>query len=449
MRMFFRRFMKLVRRPTSDIERFFETKRHLAKVSPTFCPTAWKFKSVGFEQRTVKSCCHHPMRKVNSLAMEDLDPASDVQVREQLLRGQKAEACNFCWRMEGINSFSDRLLWSRMRWAEGAVEEVARERSPQSATPTWLELSFSPICQLKCAYCNPGVSTAWRQEVTKWGAYPTLPPTNKIEDFKAIGMIPTEKIDPKAEFDVAWSSWLKKALEGAKHITLTGGEPLLSPQTFQVLEWLVDHPNPQLELSVNSNCSLPAPLWDRFVALAKNLIEGRKILHFHLQPSLDSWGTQAEYIRYGLDLDLMTRNIEHYLEQTTGNVYFNCTLNALSFGGLKEFWNYILSLKRKFSGNRIISTSFQPLLAPDYMSINILPDSFIGYLDEAKQNLQNALKLGVPILGDEILSLDRARSILLAPRDPALLLQKEPISFVFLASTIAAGTRTFSLHFRN
>lgn len=102
--------------------------------------------------------------------------------------------------------------------------------------------------------------------------------------------------------------------------------------------------------------------------------------HFTLYVSLDSVGSQAEYIRNGLNFDTLKSNLEKFLSQTENtSVSFINTFNFLSIEKFKEFLEMILELRKKYSGKVQISQgkkSFQriwfdiPILRrPDWLSV--------------------------------------------------------------------------------
>ena len=54
---------------------------------------------------------------------------------------------------------------------------------------------------------------------------------------------------------------------------ITGGEPLLSRDTFKVLDYIIEHPNPNRNLSliINSNLGGSKQLIDKFLEKMKQL----------------------------------------------------------------------------------------------------------------------------------------------------------------------------------
>ena len=132
------------------------------------------------------------------------------------------------------------------------------------------------------------------------------------------------------------------------------------------------------------------------------------IKNFSLFVSLDSVGDKAEYIRSGLKFDDLQENVLTYLNETKNTTLtFINTFNILSVSSLINFLKYILDLRRTFSkekqGVRYIPIHDPyhthddyvvdpkqriwfdvPLLRnPEWQSVNILPESFDRYIEDA------------------------------------------------------------------
>jgi hypothetical protein len=88
------------------------------------------------------------------------------------------------------------------------------------------------------------------------------------------------------------------------------------------------------------------------------------IKHFSLFVSCDSVGKQAEYIRTGMDYDVLRANVSKFLASTDGtSVTFINTFNILSVPGLRGFLELILELREEFSFDKQERKVIQP---PDH-----------------------------------------------------------------------------------
>jgi hypothetical protein len=166
---------------------------------------------------------------------------------------------------------------------------------------------------------------------------------------------------------------------------MTGGEPLLDKNTYRVFDYVLANPSPKLHLNVTSNFSVDEKSWNRYLGYVKQLCEGEKIEHFMQYVSLDAWGAQAEYIRHGLDFNLLWDRVNQFLTEIPGrnSITFIVTMNNLSVTSLNSLMAGILGLRH------IYSTTYQrvwfdtPVLrTPTWQSLQLLPESYVDQLEQ-------------------------------------------------------------------
>lgn len=318
------------------------------------------------------------------------------------------------------------------------LQNLPRGVGGKALAPSWLELTLSPTCNLKCSYCNPEVSSAWYKEIQEHGPYNTNVPHNDLDWF-AKGEKSPYRPDSALSSDKFWD-WLIKVMPEVRHLTLTGGEPLLAKELFEILDWLSLNPQPKLEVSINSNCSLPAELWDKFLHKLEGLRDG-KVKAVYLHPSLDAWGKQAEYIRFGLDLSLFQMNVDKYLRDTEFSIFFNCTLNALSLPSLKLYWAYIGGLASKFP-DRGISSTLENLIYPGWQATRILPPQYHRFFYDAFEYIKENTKPRGPFDQGALKSFQRAEQFMKSslPEDE-LMVQRKNFYLFFKEHDRRRGTR--------
>lgn len=117
--------------------------------------------------------------------------------------------------------------------------------------------------------------------------------------------------------------------------------------------------------------------------------------NFSLFVSLDSWGKQAEYIRNGMDFDLLWSNTHRFLSETKyTTVSFINTFNILSLPSFKQFLQGVLDLREQYSVQKQIEMGWDkpheriwfdvPLLRkPQWQCIQMLPPEYGSYIEEA------------------------------------------------------------------
>src|SRR6056300_759137 len=263
----------------------------------------------------------------------------------------------------------------------------------ENYNPRYVEVSFSNTCNFKCAYCGPQYSSKWVEEIEKHGHYDTATRFNSIEDIKKRNEMPYKKTDHNPYIDAFWEWWpdLYKDLHTFR---ITGGEPLLSPDTFKVLEYIQEHweENPNLSLAINTNLGVPKKLVDRMITIAKDLVDNNKVREFIIFTSVEATKEQAEYVRFGLDYDQFWVNIEKILTelpQVTVNIM--AAFNALSVFTYSDLIDKVLEVKKKYTNDmRYWNTPLQLDTSytrwPPHLNVKILePEHKELILESAKK----------------------------------------------------------------
>ena len=130
---------------------------------------------------------------------------------------------------------------------------------------------------------------------------------------------------------------------------ITGGEPLLSKETFRSMDWLIENPNTNLEFNINTNLCVPEKLWEEFIEKAKELTTKKCIKKLTLFTSVDAWGQRAEYLRPGLDFEMFKRRYEQILQLGNIRIIIMCTFNILSISSIRDLLEWQLDLKKKYN----------------------------------------------------------------------------------------------------
>ena len=158
----------------------------------------------------------------------------------------------------------------------------------------------------------------------------------------------------------------------------------MDKNTYRVFDYVIANPSPRLHLSVTSNFSVEEKLWQKYLSSVKQLCDGR-IEHFMQYVSLDAWGAQAEYIRHGLDFDLLWRRVNQFLTEVPSynSLTFIITMNNLSVPSLKTLFAGILELRSQYSKTYQRVWFDTPVLRePAWQSLQILPDSYSSKLKQ-------------------------------------------------------------------
>jgi organic radical activating enzyme len=304
------------------------------------------------------------------------------QQRKMMLKGERPSECDYCWRIEDLpgEHISDRHVKSNDYWAKDKLEQVAEMPWYRNVLPTYVEVSFSRVCNFKCTYCAPTFSSAWTAEMLQYGHFPTESRHQSLEE----NQLSAAESAPYVE---AFWKWWPKLYPGLRVFRVTGGEPLLSKDTFKVIDEIAAHPEPNknLELAFNSNLGVPSHLVEKMCHGVSGLLKTEKIKSFRLYVSLDTWGEQAEYIRSGLNLQLFCKNLETVMQLLPEiEITFMCTYNALSVPNFKKFLMQLVEWKKK----QKVLLDISYLRHPQLLSVKLLPPSYAKDMRESLEYMK-------------------------------------------------------------
>ncbi len=342
-----------------------------------FCLAKWYQVTLDLS-RGQNHSCHHPERHTTPLVELQNSPSALHNTefkklqRKKMLEGIRPEECSYCWNIEdtpGNQLNSDRLIKSTDDWAFDKLEVTLSLPWNEDVAPTYLEVMFNSECNLSCIYCMADISTSVEKEMEKFGPYPV-----KNSSEHRVSKSPALKKDnPYIE---AFWKYFPTIYSQLKHFRITGGEPLLSKDTFKVLEFLETNPNPNLELSINTNLSYGKNICEKLLSHLKVLEAKKSIKKFSFYVSLDSFGEQASYIRQGLNLDNFAKNIELIkYNSPNSQIVLMCTFNILSIASFPLLIHWIKDQKNN-GLNIVLDISY--LKDPEYLRANLAtPDLLI------------------------------------------------------------------------
>jgi hypothetical protein len=301
--------------------------------------------------------CHHPQAHVIPLEELENNPAALFntsklkEARKQMLSGEKPSECDYCWRVEDRDGTSDRYFKSLESWALSKHDTILEKGHEIDYYPTYLEVDFSNVCNFNCIYCGPEYSSIWVEDLKRNGPVKLLENTSKVQwvqGWQDLDSIAYKNREHNPYVDAFWK-WFPEAYKRLKVYRITGGEPLLSKETFRSIDWLIENPNTELDFSINSNMGVPDKLWYSFLDKIKILANGNYIKKFTLFTSVDAWGEKAEYLRPGLDFELFKKRYEEVLNIGGIRCVIMCTFNILSITSIQQLLEWHSDLRSKYN----------------------------------------------------------------------------------------------------
>lgn len=365
----------------SNEQRIEELKQKVIKInniSPSFCSAKW-LQTTLYLQNGYNHSCHHP--SPHKIPLDELreNPSAlhnstfKKEQRLKMLNGERPGECDYCWNIEDLDSsyFSDRHYKTADYWAWDRIDEVAKTTG--DINPSYLEVSFSNVCNFKCSYCSPEISSKWLEEIERHGPYPTSQSNHDLTWLKQVGRYPYKHSDDNPYVDAFWQ-YFPAIVQDLKVFRITGGEPLLSKDVWKVLEYIKDNPQPNLELAINTNLCVDDKLIQKFIETINNL-KGL-VKRVDVYTSLESTEDQAEYSRHGLNYKQWSKNISTILGRTQSSVSIMTTINILSLPTTVEFMAHVMMLRKMYNltaANNRIPVSINYLRWPPHLSVNVLP----------------------------------------------------------------------------
>ncbi len=358
----------------------------LNEVSPSFCLAKWYNVSIHIPTGQTHSCyhpkSHHiPLEeiKINVSALHNTKYKKEQ--RKKMIEGERPEECNFCWEIEDSgDNLSDRPYRSLDSWSRGLIRQAIAIGHEGNPNPRYVEVNFNQACNFRCTYCSPHLSTAWQQDIERNGPYKLSDRHHNDLVWMKDKSMPNNS--PDNPYLLALWQWLPKIYQTLKTFRMTGGEPLMDKNTFRMFDYIKNNPKHDLHLAITSNCCPPGDQWSKFI----NELNGveSSIDHFMLYCSLDSWGEQAEYIRDGLNFEILVKNIREYLSKgTKHSLNFIVTFNVLSYPGWLTYVKNIHALRNEFNVDRqLIWFDIPQLSSPSWMDPRMCKE-MISVLEES------------------------------------------------------------------
>ena len=377
---------------------YVNVKEELDEVGKGMCLAKWTQVTLQLQSGHNHSC-HHPRTHKISEAEIARNPSALHNTRykklrrKEMLSGARPVECDYCWNVEdNSDRFSDRIFKSGENWSYPFKDEIINSNWREDYNPKYVEVAFSNACNFKCTYCGPAYSSKWQEEINKYGGYPTLDNFNSPDWLKHEDKLPIPHSEHNPYVEAFWK-WWPDLYRDLHTFRITGGEPLLSKDTWGVLDFIIDNPNPnrELKLAINSNLGAPDALIDKFIEKIKKIEDENRVKEIVIFTSCDTWGEQAEYIRTGLEFNKFWDNVNKILSSLNRtNITFMSTYNALSLFNYNKLIYEVYKLKdiyastdRYWNSATFLDSSY--LRFPAHQTVQVLPYDFSKYiLDQAK-----------------------------------------------------------------
>jgi sulfatase maturation enzyme AslB (radical SAM superfamily) len=196
------------------------------------------------EDGAIKICCRsHPIGFIQDAPLEYHWNGETMQrIRREILRGERPAECAPCFALEdqGVESLRQRHIKgdipeARINLYPNALSKMQHDFTMPFELPT-IEIKLNNLCNLKCRMCNPLDSTSWQD-------WDEVKPFYEKENNYLVPTVaklvrkPGQYIGPFDDTAHWWNDF-EKLLPHFRRVEFAGGEPLMDPQHYRILDML-------------------------------------------------------------------------------------------------------------------------------------------------------------------------------------------------------------------
>lgn len=309
----------------------------------------------------VSSACH---RNKSFPVGEDFDFHNTPQIladRKKMLEGEwpnYGNGCEHCRDQELRGGISDRMqLLSNPDSERYVSQEMYDDPTNIKVPPTQLSVDFNNKCNLRCIYCGPNLSSSILKEKQKFGEVPKT-----IDEPWLLDKTYHER-------QKKLLNWMENNYHKLKAFDILGGEPMIQPETFQYVDWMIKHPNKEIDFELYSNMQIKPKIFRRKIQKFRKLADSVKEVLW--TASIDCWGPASEYIRFGHDLETWEENWTYLLEECPEiKTSMNWTVTPLSIPSIPELMKKVIEWNKV----RYSPINFNKVIDPDFMDPGIFPN---------------------------------------------------------------------------
>jgi MoaA/NifB/PqqE/SkfB family radical SAM enzyme len=300
----------------------FSTDFNEHKDSDTMCILPWIHMHPWPNGKTML-CCDSPWEQnIGDLRENSLQEVwnSDAmkKVRLNMLNGKKCPQCVRCYEKEKYGHDSLRVRSNR-DWLEPHWDKVAKTNADGSLDDlhiVYLDFRFSNVCNLRCRYCGPELSSNWFADAVK----------------SSYNISPTEQVIQIRKDVDGFMDEFEPMLEHIEQIYWAGGEPIIMDEHWAIMNKLVEMGKTDIRIFYNTNFTKLTYKKHDVLELWKNFD------HISIGASLDAEGARAEYQRKGTDWSDVEENIKR-LKTVSPDIdfYISATVSAYNAWHITDF----------------------------------------------------------------------------------------------------------------
>lgn len=348
------------------------------KSNDTLCLAPWLSLHTWPDGSTYPCCVWNaddPIGNINDTDLKFIwnnDRLKDIRLK--MLNGEKLKSCDRCYKLEQTEPHSYRLKINKdFKDSFNVIEKTKLDGSLEEMEIKLWDFRLSNFCNLKCRSCGLDLSSSWYADTVE------LKPNLKGK-VKALITVNDK---------VSFMDMIEDQYEHVEEVYFAGGEPLITPEHYTILNKLIEKGNTNIRLRYSTNLQ-------NIVHKGRSIIDYWK--HFsnvEVLVSLDGVKEKGEYIRKGLNYTELKQNV---LTLKDSGVSFTQLGFMVTFGVLN--YEHLFDMVLDFLKNDLIDkvvpiepiygtrigingpvprpreVLFSPIFRPQHLDCSYLPSVF-------------------------------------------------------------------------
>jgi radical SAM protein with 4Fe4S-binding SPASM domain len=342
--------------------------KNINEFRKTVCAVPWMHLALEPSGRVIPCCLTSPhsnatLGNLNKNSIEEIWNGDRMKnLRKQMIEGKEPAICNKCFDQERVTGESGRVHHANA--FPELLKNIPKITEPDGTCNTmelkYWDFRFSNLCNFKCRSCGPDYSSAWVPDAKKLG---WINEQDKVWNIDTVN-------------DLTNLDFLKAQVLHVEKIYFAGGEPLMMPEHWQILELLDASERYDVKINYNTNTST-------LIHNGKNVLDywrKWKPAKIEVWPSLDEIGERAELIRSGTVWSKVEENLKAISELDNIIVRPGMTIGAWNVFRLPEIITYLVDIgvikSKKEFGYHYNNFFINMLMQPNHYHVQILPDDF-------------------------------------------------------------------------
>lgn len=247
----------------------------------------------------------------------------NIAERQMMLVNQRNSSCEEnCWPLEDKGAVSPRI------WQNGRIKTHADVQTQ----PEILEIKLNDNCNLSCSYCCKEYSSTWRRDLSINGDYKINTDDARYQltsRDKIMMKVSQNEVKNTKQFQTLMTE-IKSFAPGLKEIVITGGEPLLDNQLFDVLDAVS---NSSAVINIYTGLGVEVKRFQRMLDKIKQMPTAM------ISISAECTDKFYEFNRYGNVWTEFVNKIE-LLQKSNIEFRFSTAISNLTVFGLTSFIKY-------------------------------------------------------------------------------------------------------------